>query len=61
VAGESPHRYICFCGATVIGVTVCEECAAAMVRALLNALPATAAVLEKEPDAEFAESVAAGS
>jgi hypothetical protein len=61
VAGEPQHRYICFCGATVTGATVCGECAEAMVAALLNALPATAAIPREELDAELSGAVAAAS
>ena len=36
MAGDLQHRYICFCGLTVIGATVCSDCARAMVTVLLN-------------------------
>jgi uncharacterized protein (UPF0212 family) len=54
---RQPSRYICFCGVTVIGATVCPDCAAAMVAVLLEAATARVAIETKGlfPDRDGAE------
>lgn len=55
MAVESPPRYICFCGLTIIGATVCPDCAKEMASALLRAAAArTARRGDGEPVAELA-------
>jgi hypothetical protein len=37
---DGPNRYICFCGVTVVGQTVCPDCSRALTDVLLRACAA---------------------
>lgn len=46
MTSEAEHRYICFCGITVLGMPVCSPCAKRMVAVLLGEARALPELIE---------------
>ena len=46
MTSEAEHRYICFCGAAVLGLPVCGPCSRRMVAVLLGEATALPELIE---------------